>query len=84
MARGDGIRAVLGLPRHAKCSTDKGCGEPIAEEGGNYSGRWVRAPRPNVPTDKMGVNKDGSANAGGDRCSDSDNGYHQPEDGSFW
>lgn len=77
----DSIRAALGLPRHATCDDDNGCGQAIAEEGENYSQRWVRAPTIGNAT---GTNPDKSLNVGGDRCAGSDDGRHHPQSGTFW
>lgn len=78
---GDAFRAALGLPRHAKCDPDNGCGQAIAEEGENYSQRWVRAP---VYKQPGGTNKDGSPNMDDQACAGSDDGRHHPQTGTFW
>ena len=65
------ISGALGLPdppRHSKCEV---CDEPIAK-----GKRWMQA-----PTSKVGHNKDGGYDPSGERCDDSSDKRHHPNDG---
>lgn len=72
---------ILGLGRHGECGT---CDVPIAEEGGNQTGRWRAAPIIPPAGQRGQKNQDGSVNLDGTACNDSRTGKHHPRPGSLW